>query len=68
MEKSQATTLMGLRIWVELGVLLVEEKHVVSRQPPCPQVAVEVDCIPSVVVCSFYLQKKTDVQTYIHII
>ena len=61
-ERSRVAVLARLEIMGELGVLTMKEERVVMRQPPHPQVPFEVDSILSLVVCSFYLQKKIVVQ------
>ena len=66
MERSRVTTLVGLGIRVELRALPMEKKHVVPRQPPCPQVPFVVECVLFVVESSFCLQKETNVQINIH--
>ena len=57
-ESNRVEALVGFEILGELRVLSMDEEHVVSRQPPRPQVLGEVDRVLFVVVCSFYLQKK----------
>ena len=58
MERSRIVALAGLGIRVELGVLLVEEKRMVLRQPPRSQMPFEVDHVIFVVVYSFYLHRE----------
>ena len=67
-ERNRVAVLARLGIQVGLGAFPIEKERVMSRQPPRPQALVEVDRVLSIVICSFCLQKETEVQIRIHII